>query len=56
MRAYVIRYNDPQHGTCSAEVTAGTEADARADFKRRFPQADILASYEKPVKNIVVGR
>lgn len=48
MRAYVIRYSDPQHGTSSAEVIAGTEADARADFARRFPEADILATYEKP--------
>ena len=48
MRTYIIRFNHPVHGSIYAEVVAGTEADAREDFERRFPDCKILSSHEKP--------
>ncbi len=50
MRTYIIRFNHPVHGSIHAEIVAGTEADAREDFDRRFPDCEILTSFEKPHK------
>lgn len=50
MRAFVIRFNDPERGTVHAEVVAETEADAREDFEHRRPGCEVIASYQKPVK------
>jgi hypothetical protein len=48
MRTYVIRSNHPEHGSISTEIVAATEADARADFERLYPDSEILASFVKP--------
>lgn len=55
MRAYIIRYNDPQHGSSFAEIVAATEADAREDFERRYPTLSIIGSHEKPTRQNLGG-
>ncbi|GBF73087.1 hypothetical protein PA598K_01372 [Paenibacillus sp. 598K] len=50
MQTYVIRLIHPEFGSCSAEVPAATEADAREDIERRFPDCDIIGCYVKPTK------
>ncbi|HZG83869.1 hypothetical protein [Paenibacillus sp.] len=48
MKTYIIRFNHPERGTISAEVVAGTEADAREDFAQRHPHCEIIGSNAKP--------
>lgn len=49
MKTYIIRFTDGD-GSGYAEVVADTEADAREDFKRRFPDREIVSAYVKPAK------
>jgi len=49
MKTYIIRFSSDD-GSGHAEVVADTEADAREDFERRFPDREIVSAYVKPVK------
>ncbi|WP_236575987.1 hypothetical protein [Paenibacillus sp. USDA918EY] len=51
LQTYVIRFNHPDHGTVSCEIIAGTMADAREDFERRYPNCDLLSMHVKPYKH-----
>lgn len=47
MRAYIVRFHHPRHGSVFAEVVAGSHFDAESDFSARRPYR-IISIHEKP--------